>query len=67
MYQEGDNKMCWCCLTDYTDYLAPTDAGAGKKIKFWFRIYLYNGVWDSLGRLSYSHNQIFITHLITKA
>ena len=34
MCQEGANNLCWYLFTEYTDNLSPTDAGAGKHIKF---------------------------------
>ena len=38
----------WYCPTEYTYYLAPPYAGTGKKIMFWYGVYLYDWIWDSV-------------------
>ena len=47
MCHYGDNTIFWYLPTEYSFDLAPTYAVTGKKIKFWFRVYLYEWLWDS--------------------
>ena len=47
MCQDGANTICWNLSTDYIYDLAPPDTGPGKKLKFWFGVYLYEWLWDS--------------------
>ena len=44
--QDGTTNLFWYLTTEYTGDLAPTDAGTGKYIKFWFGVYLYEWLWD---------------------
>ena len=41
MCQGVNNTLFWYFPTEYTYYLDPSDAGAGNKIKFCFKVYLY--------------------------
>ena len=47
MCQEGDNNLFRYFLTEYYYDLDPPDAGVGKKIKYWFRVYRYELLWGS--------------------
>ena len=73
MCQYVGNTLCQYFPTDYTYEFAPPNSGTGKLIKLWFRVYLYEWIWDSINLLLYklgqfpdSCKQILITNLLTK-
>ena len=41
MCKDGANTLCWYFPTEYKYYLDPPNKVIGKKIKSWFRVYLY--------------------------
>ena len=46
MCQEGDKKLCWYYHPEYKYDLDPPEASAGNHIRFWFRVYLGDWIWD---------------------
>lgn len=68
------NAKVWFYPPNFTDDLAPVDAGLGQQIKFWFAHYLDEwleddnniDLWES-GQFPASQRRILVTHILTKA